>query len=469
MFLSRALIDTVVGKLRLNKQNMTVGAAVASLFILALLLYLTQLYTVNRIRLSTILISVYITFELLFYILETIRYYRISCSDNVAVNEERMREAMENFKSLKHVLDIEEFLQGWFMGTPSNEIYRDNMVEFIAYGFYSKRPSQLSDVEQCQIDQFLTDTTNVFDISFQDGYNPKASRFMKHTLEDIRAFHKPLLVHIFVEILGLVSIVILKWMGFSRLKTYHECTTKWIHTPAKVDTEKSPIIFLHGVGFGILPYMHFISSLLSLGLSRPIIVVEMGHVGMRLSARDAPDLQRIAHDIVDAIHSIGYDRGAFIGHSYGTFVISKIVQDHPNSVDHMCLMDPVCLMTCHPSLTANFIYRTCDSIFPLSLKKIFEIAQFVVSRDVTLAQTFCRKFHGVETMMWEHEFRGKSVIVLSGKDPLVPTALVMKQLKESERVHILYHDSHTHGSWLFDGSYLNFIVQHVLRKQFLMD
>ena len=468
--MSRTLIDKVVVKLQINKKTLTVGAALVSLSVLTLLVYLTQLQIANRIRLSTILVTVYITFEIFFYILETIRYYRVNCSDNVAVNERRMREAMDNFKSLKHVLDIEEFLQGWFMGTPSNEIYRDNMVEFIAYGFYSKSPSQLSDAERCQIDQFLTDTTDVFDISFRDGYNPKASRFMRHTLEDIRAFHKPLLVHIFVEMLGLVCMVILRWMGFSRLKTHKECTTKWIHTPPKLDTEKPPIIFLHGVGFGALPYMHFISSLLSLHLSRPIIVVEMGHVGMRLFARDAPDLQRIARDIIDAMNSIGYDRGVFIGHSYGTFVISKIVQDHPHSVDNMCLMDPVCLMTCHPSLTANFIYRTCDSIFPLSLKKIFEIAQFVFSRDVSLAQTFCRKFHGMEAMLWEHEISGaKSVIVLSGKDPLVPTALVMKQLKESERVHILYHDTHTHGSWLFDGSYLTFIVQHVLRKQLLTD
>lgn len=79
--------------------------------------------------------------------------------------------------------------------------------------------------------------------------------------------------------------------------------------PAGKDRKKDPMVFIHGVGFGVLPYVHFLGRMLA-NTDRPWIVVEMRHVSMRLSIRHrSVSLQTLANDIVDQMQAIGYEKG----------------------------------------------------------------------------------------------------------------------------------------------------------------
>ena len=55
-----------------------------------------------------------------------------------------MQQIKERFLELHGVLSIKDFITGWFHGAPYDSIYRDNVLDFVAYGFYSKQPSELS-------------------------------------------------------------------------------------------------------------------------------------------------------------------------------------------------------------------------------------------------------------------------------------------------------------------------------------
>ena len=46
--------------------------------------------------------------------------------------------------------------------TPIEEIKHDNMVEFIAYGFYSKDLDSLTDEERGEIDEFMSNVCRAF-------------------------------------------------------------------------------------------------------------------------------------------------------------------------------------------------------------------------------------------------------------------------------------------------------------------
>eukprot|EP00798_Chlamydomonas_sp_ICE-L_P022042 gene22042-29108_t len=49
----------------------------------------------------------------------------------------------------------------------------------------------------------------------------------------------------------------------------------------KCENEKdTPVLFLHGVGIGLLPYIPFVMKLVATG--RPVIALECAHLGMRL-------------------------------------------------------------------------------------------------------------------------------------------------------------------------------------------
>ena len=57
---------------------------------------------------------------------------------------DRVQEVKERFLELHGVLSIHDFITGWFHGAPYEQIHRGNVLDFVAYGFYSKRPQDLS-------------------------------------------------------------------------------------------------------------------------------------------------------------------------------------------------------------------------------------------------------------------------------------------------------------------------------------
>ena len=53
---------------------------------------------------------------------------------------------------------------------------------------------------------------------------------------------------------------------------------------------KEPIVFLHGVGAGLLPYVHIVQEMAALG--HPVIAVEYKHLAMRWTSF-IPDAQQV--------------------------------------------------------------------------------------------------------------------------------------------------------------------------------
>jgi hypothetical protein len=89
-----------------------------------------------------------------------------------------MRQAMDSFLDLAEIVDLKEFIEGWFMDSTSIEdIKHDNMVEFIAYGFYSKELEAVTDAEREEIDSFMGRVCQAFK---QKAFEPGGCR--KHFL-----------------------------------------------------------------------------------------------------------------------------------------------------------------------------------------------------------------------------------------------------------------------------------------------
>jgi hypothetical protein len=47
-----------------------------------------------------------------------------------------VQERVAQFMSLKGIIDLEDFLSGWFMDAPFQDLRRENVLDFIAYGFW---------------------------------------------------------------------------------------------------------------------------------------------------------------------------------------------------------------------------------------------------------------------------------------------------------------------------------------------
>lgn len=60
------------------------------------------------------------------------------------IDEDRVQQIKDRFLELHEVLSIQDFISGWFHGVQYETICRGNVLDFVAYGFYSKQPSDLT-------------------------------------------------------------------------------------------------------------------------------------------------------------------------------------------------------------------------------------------------------------------------------------------------------------------------------------
>lgn len=73
-----------------------------------------------------------------------------------------------------------------------------------------------------------------------------------------------------------------------------------------------------------------------------------------------------------------------------------------------------------------------------------------VARDIHHATSVCRNFYWSLLNLWPDQLPEHTLVVLSGRDELVPVAEVIRMLEEESSAHLLYHDHHCHAEFIKD-------------------
>ncbi|GJP32857.1 hypothetical protein CLOM_g17451 [Closterium sp. NIES-68] len=115
------------------------------------------------------------------------------------------------------------------------------------------------------------------------------------------------------------------------------------------EDEEEGVVFVHGLGIGLTPYLGFIGMMKRTYPNKKFIVAEMPHLAFRLSSA-SPTIDDIVAGLAEALQAQGLKRATFVGHSYGTFVLAQYVRKHFGTVAALGLMDPVCFLLCIPRL-----------------------------------------------------------------------------------------------------------------------
>ncbi|GMH33240.1 hypothetical protein BSKO_01074 [Bryopsis sp. KO-2023] len=345
--------------------------------------------------------------------------------------------------------------EDWFFGRPCEDLQRGDFDDLMSYGFLDDCRSEGHAREAAET--MTGELMRVMGLSLQPGRTRPAARFRAHLAEKLRAYHYPLVFYIVSETLGIISHVMLLCMGFA--KSSCRGSAYFLHKPSKLDSPASqrPIVFLHGVGVGILPYMSFIRRILALG--HPVLLVENRHVCMRLSFPhvSVDDCVDTLKTILDGHHLTNC---MVMSHSYGTFVASRLLRLYPTFIDSMCFIDPVCCAMHNPKLLKNFVYRRMEWG---GLRAIIEsLVMLCVSREPSISASVSRGFQWTALNLWPELLPQRSVIVLSENDDLVPIGDV-KTLFANTGATILSHPQHQHGSFVVDGNWQDTILRQVAR------
>lgn len=214
--------------------------------------------------------------------------------------------------------------------------------------------------------------------------------------------------------------IMMKNRGFTKLRTGP--VNYYFHPgnpPLNDNDEKSPIVFVHGIGIGLIVYIPLIDHLLKTG--RPILLPEIPYVsGFRpwQGANSVLPAAVVCSTMTEMLAKHGYLSATFVGHSYGTTWCSYMCKYAPNAIHAVCFLDPVCFCLHMPRLTKQFVYHKPDP----------GTVSYMVRTDVTVSWTIQRSFPWQKIVLFAEQINIPCCVFLSEMDMLVPSAKVAEYL-----------------------------------------
>lgn len=256
-----------------------------------------------------------------------------------------------------------------------------------------------------EIEWMLSTAEDWFHVTFTKGLNPKLE-CIRLNLDPVQAVHRPLLMYLMLYLVTSVfNVIFLQTIwGFTHagvmasgvvwggaLEMFENTlqslkaaivvphqkaeTSSTTATPSRdklisywyrsASTEKkSPLVFIHGIGAGVMCYAEFIHQLSH--SDRPIFLVELPYVAMRMVDK-VPSAEETVLEISEMLHRFGYDNAIFVSHSLGTGVASWVMNMAPEIVAGMIMIDPICFLLHYHNVAFNFVHRIPKTLFEVTL------------------------------------------------------------------------------------------------------
>ncbi|KAH9832839.1 uncharacterized protein C8Q71DRAFT_775203 [Rhodofomes roseus] len=334
---------------------------------------------------------------------------------------------------------------GWFFGSETSLIKRENMREWLLWALFGCNRENGRPEWNDEIEGYLAKLEDYTGSPFEDGWSETA-KCMRLTLDPVVMLHRPLVWYAIVGLVDTVTCAGLALAGFNHCCTRNpfssfpfrmwslfsqrtpEPSLSYWYRPHRSKT-KQPVVFLHGIGIGLWPYVTFLRELVDKDPDVGIIAIENLSISMRISP---PPLRRA--DMLAALTTVlaHHQISTFVlaAHSYGTVLSAHVLRDPALSarVTATLLIDPIPFLLYLPPVAYNFVYREPRSASEFQL-------WYFASRDADIARALSRHFFWTENVLWKEDLAGReAAVILCGQDQIVDSAEVLKYLTGSEDV-----------------------------------
>lgn len=358
-----------------------------------------------------------------------------------------------------NIPDCEAYLRGWFLGADMRDIRRDNVHEFLTWAFFDRDSSAasltgaydppLDQEEEAELQGYLNEIDSRLRAASSDGvgllpgHGP--ARSLRLSIDEVHMRFRSFIWYLIVMAVDIFTHLTLTSRGFK----YHappaagaldvlpprpqlwlpkallprgtspSASMAYWHRPHTSRTRK-PVLFIHGIGIGLLPYMKFMSEVAArdadAGDDGPvgIIALEILPISMRFSGapldketflKSVSDIlghhdwtTRDAADTGSGCDDDNDDGFVLVSHSYGSVLTTHILRDTElgAQVSAAVLVDPVSLLLHMPDVAFNFTRRLPRRSNEWQL-------WFFASMDPSTAVTLARYFFWQHNLIWKEE------------------------------------------------------------------
>lgn len=323
------------------------------------------------------------------------------------------------------------------------DIPRKKMLKWTCYNIYFKSMWQLTKGQILKGERVLQKIEDKLCTKFSENDNPLIY-FLKFGNNKIECTYRPLcLINLFNGLRDIcyLSLILL---NFKRYKLKEE-NIVYYHYYNK--NNRKTVVFIHGFGFGIEPYLYYI---LRLKKNYNLIVFVLPNIS---NMEYDTNIYHITHNSIfpeydtwrDVMRQIIIKHNLnsinFIAHSFGTVILSLFLKDPiiKSKIDKKVFIEPVCFID-----KSYKIYRYINEPQLGSYGYISKVFNLIIYKDIYLRYISQRFIYGPEFWITDYqELNGNSLVILSEKDQVVPTdELYEKMIKNNIEVICLKDGYH---------------------------
>lgn len=414
------------------------GLLIQSFVLLILILYLFSIYEFSLFAISIFSFArrplsfecAWILIDLAFFVVVEIGFRGPETTNHLPISDSTVLAlVLRELDDKRSISDLPKFLQGWFFETPLDALKRGDVRSWTAGFFHNKTIAALTDDQVVSVEQLVSKIEEKLDHVFPKGFG-SATKSVRLTIDKVRVFHRPLVFYMAIKAIDFVGRGQLWGLGFSRI------SEKGMVTYSRSgDPNLLPIVFFHGIGIGLAPYVRFVNALVVQFPTRRIVCFEMMAIAMRLSTSPLLPNEYI-HKVYRRLQGLNMTSIVGIGHSLGTICLRWLDFYFPTMLYSRIFLDPVCFSLWTSDVARNFMYRT-----PRELRHY--LLHFVASLEPGIAVYLRRYFVWHLNTYFSHQLPHKSKIFLSEMDDIVNTEYVASYLgryqnsEEEREVEIL--------------------------------
>lgn len=237
--------------------------------------------------------------------------------------------------------------------------------------------------------------------------------------------------------------------GVLRLKGYRLDEMKGVRVWSKGGKDNPTVLFLHGFGFGVLPYSSVLDRLVRDGYR--VMAPEFPGICYN-GVKAIPSLQTYSIKLL----SILPPTFSVVSNSFGSYIHSCLLLLAPERIEHQTFVEPVCFYPYFGS-ALNFLNLTLQGIWsqPWSKTKLIQLLSFgLVSKDLSVLEV-CHRVKSEVYWDAEQHLDSKTHIILSEVDYIVESHELRRYFESrhpSVKVEMVEGSGHGEALFIYQGT-----------------
>lgn len=268
--------------------------------------------------------------------------------------------------------DKKKYLMGWFYDADFQDLREEDAISFLAWMRYGLpieegvlTTEEVHALENFDLPLLVRHLNQNIPLPTRSA-TEKPLAHIRFNCEPLRYRHKGIIFYTVTHGIDLILSAVLRQNGYIYTPSTQLDLGYWCRVPSCDKTQcKNPIIFIHGVGGMAFTWKLIEDIQAATGKDdTPIILLDLPHVSLRMYD-SIPKIEHQINSISRLIESAAekmscHNKAIFVGHSFGTTLMSWMIQKRPDLVGGCVFLDPICFQLHLKTTLFNFHMQRVD-------------------------------------------------------------------------------------------------------------